>query len=103
MKRGVSKVASFCSPPNWFDPCPGLILDQMVEEADPTVALELGTYCGYSAIRIARLLKPNARLLTIEFNPEFAAIAKEIIEIAGVNDKVLPLVRGCCKKWGVWK
>ncbi|KAK9391542.1 catechol O-methyltransferase [Crotalus adamanteus] len=66
----------------------GIILDKAVEEAEPTVALEMGTYCGYSAIRIARLLKPNARLLTIEFNPEFAAIAKEIIEIAGLSDKV---------------
>lgn len=84
-------IDNYCSKNEWamnVGDEKGLILDQMVEEADPTVALELGTYCGYSAIRIARLLKPNARLLTIEFNPEFAAIAKEIIEIAGVNDKV---------------
>ncbi|ETE65680.1 Catechol O-methyltransferase [Ophiophagus hannah] len=66
----------------------GIILDKTVEEAEPTVALEMGTYCGYSAIRIARLLKPNARLLTIEFNPEFIPIAKEIIDIAGLSDKV---------------
>lgn len=66
----------------------GVILDKTVEEINPKVALELGTYCGYSAVRIARLLKAGARLLTVEFNPEFAAIAKQMIEFAGVQDKV---------------
>lgn len=66
----------------------GLILDKTVEELNPSVVLELGTYCGYSAVRIARLLKAGARLLTVEFNPEFAAIAKQMIEFAGVQDKV---------------
>lgn len=69
----------------------GLILDKILEEAKPSTSLELGTYCGYSAVRMARLLKPSARLLTIEFNPEFAAIAKQIIEFAGVQEKV-PLI-----------
>lgn len=59
-----------------------------MEEVNPSVALELGTYCGYSAVRISRLLKAGARLLTVEFNPEFAAIAKQMIEFAGVQDKV---------------
>lgn len=76
----------------------GLILDKTVEEVNPSVALELGTYCGYSAVRIARLLKAGARLLTVEFNPAFAAIAKQMIEFAGVQDKVnitgVWLVRG---------
>ncbi|XP_053135355.1 catechol O-methyltransferase [Hemicordylus capensis] len=84
-------IDKYCSQKEWamnVGDEKGLILDQMVQEADPMVVLELGTYVGYSAIRMARLLKPKARLLTIEFNPEFAAIAKEIIEIAGVSDKV---------------
>nr|XP_060641845.1 catechol O-methyltransferase isoform X2 [Anolis sagrei ordinatus] len=65
-----------------------LILDEIVKEANPTTALELGTYCGYSAIRIARLLKPKARFFSIESNPEFIPIAKEMIELAGLSDKV---------------
>lgn len=66
----------------------GLILDQILKETDPSVLLELGTYCGYSAIRIARLLKPGARLLTVEMNPVHTAVAIKIIEFAGVHDKV---------------
>ncbi|XP_073484925.1 catechol O-methyltransferase-like [Aquarana catesbeiana] len=66
----------------------GLILDNMLQETNPSTVLELGTYCGYSAIRIARLLKPGSLLLTIEMNPAHADVARQIIEFAGVKDKV---------------
>ncbi|XP_020661123.2 catechol O-methyltransferase [Pogona vitticeps] len=84
-------IDKYCSQKEWamnVGDEKGLILDKIVKEADPTVALELGTYCGYSAVRIARLLKPSAHLFSIEFNAEFVPIAKEIIEIAGLEDKV---------------
>src|SRR6201992_4088810 len=32
----------------------GLLLDAAVRRANPALALELGTYCGYGALRIAR-------------------------------------------------
>ncbi|XP_014799483.1 PREDICTED: catechol O-methyltransferase [Calidris pugnax] len=87
----MDTIDKYCSQKEWamnVGDEKGLILDKTVEEVQPSVALELGTYCGYSAVRIARLLKAGARLLTVEFNPEFAAIAKQIIEFAGVQDKV---------------
>lgn len=68
----------------------GCILESLVSEINPTTALELGTYCGYSAIRIANKLGPNAKLYTLEFNPHYAAVAREIIAWAGVEDKVKP-------------
>jgi predicted O-methyltransferase YrrM len=34
----------------------GDYLDKVVKEKNPKFAVELGAYCGYSAIRIARLL-----------------------------------------------
>ncbi|KAM6339497.1 catechol O-methyltransferase isoform 1-T1 [Alca torda] len=87
----LDTIDKYCSQKEWamnVGDEKGLILDKTVEEVQPSVALELGTYCGYSAVRIARLLKAGASLLTVEFNPEFAAIAKQIIEFAGVQDKV---------------
>ncbi|XP_032864122.1 catechol O-methyltransferase isoform X1 [Tyto alba] len=87
----LDTIDKYCSQKEWAMNVgneKGLILDKTVEEVNPSVALELGTYCGYSAVRIARLLKAGAHLLTVEFNPEFAAIAKQIIEFAGVQDKV---------------
>jgi len=51
-------------------------------------ALELGTYSGYGAIRIARTLRPRDRLWTVEFNPQSAKIASQMIKRAGVSDCV---------------
>ncbi|XP_067395954.1 catechol O-methyltransferase isoform X1 [Emydura macquarii macquarii] len=87
----VDTIDKYCSQKEWamnVGDEKGLILDKIVEETKPSVLLELGTYCGYSAVRIARLLKPSTCLMTIEFNPDFAAIAKQMIEFAGVQDKV---------------
>lgn len=65
------------------------VLDGAVQRFDPKVALELGTYCGYSAIRIAsKMTKPDSKLLSIEMNPQNCSIAREIIEHAGMSLKV---------------
>ncbi|CAH1269089.1 COMT [Branchiostoma lanceolatum] len=61
----------------------GDILDEIVRELQPTTCLELATYCGYSAVHIARQLSPSARL-----NPDFAAVAREVVKMAGLQDKV---------------
>ena len=54
----------------------------------PFRCLEIGTYCGYSALRIARNLPDNGTLLSVEKDPLFAAIATKIIEYAGLDKKV---------------
>lgn len=41
----------------------------MAEQA-PTLALELGTFMGYGAIRIARSLPPSGRLVSMEASAE---------------------------------
>ncbi|XP_040203897.1 catechol O-methyltransferase-like [Rana temporaria] len=90
----VDNIDNYCRHKEWamnVGDEKGLILDEVVKETDPSVILELGTYCGYSAIRIARLLKPGARLFTVELNPVHAAVAKQMIEFAGVQDTVLVL------------
>ncbi|NXX71013.1 COMT methyltransferase, partial [Spizella passerina] len=67
----LDTIDKYCSQKEWamnVGDEKGKILDKTVQEANPSVALELGTYCGYSAVRISRLLKAGARLLTVEFN-----------------------------------
>eukprot|EP00933_Yihiella_yeosuensis_P035288 TRINITY_DN28810_c0_g1_i1.p1 TRINITY_DN28810_c0_g1~~TRINITY_DN28810_c0_g1_i1.p1 ORF type:complete len:644 (+),score=142.22 TRINITY_DN28810_c0_g1_i1:67-1998(+) len=56
--------------------------------ADPVRCLEMGTYCGYSALRIAKNLPETGRLLSVERDELFAAIATKIIEFAGLEHKV---------------
>lgn len=70
----------------------GCLLDAALQKFDPKVALELGTYCGYSAIRIAsKMTKPDSKLISIEMNAHNHTIAREMIEYAGLSSKVILL------------
>jgi predicted O-methyltransferase YrrM len=50
--------------------------------------LEVGTLGGYSTIWLARALPANGRLITLEFNPKHADVARANLARAGVADKV---------------
>src|SRR3954447_8824135 len=63
----------------------GEILDAAVRRAAPRRLLELGTYCGYSALRTVRVMPDGAHLYSIEFNPDNAGIARRIVDHAGVG------------------
>ncbi|XP_026163256.1 catechol O-methyltransferase B isoform X1 [Mastacembelus armatus] len=97
----VRAIDEFCRHKEWamnVGDEKGCILDSIVSEVNPVTVLELGTYCGYSTVRIASLLPPNAKLITLEFNPDFAAIARQVIAWAGLQDKV-QLVEGSSGDW----
>ncbi|MCU1647253.1 MAG: SAM-dependent methyltransferase [Nocardia sp.] len=70
----------------------GLILDAAVRRAQPKLLLELGTYCGYSAVRSGRLLPDGARLVSVEFSAANAEVARAIIAHAGLADRVTVVV-----------
>ena len=70
----------------------GEILDRAVRRASPSLLLELGTYCGYSALRMATAMPPGARVCSIEFSPANAEIARRIWNHAGVGDEVSVVV-----------
>jgi catechol O-methyltransferase len=66
----------------------GEILDAAIRRAAPQRLLELGTYCGYSALRTVRAMPAGAHLTSLEFNAENATIAGRILEHAGAADRV---------------
>ncbi len=66
----------------------GEILDAAIRRAAPRRLLELGTYCGYSALRTARVMPDGAHLTSLEFSADNAAIARRILEHAGVANLV---------------
>ena len=70
----------------------GEILDAAIRRVDPRRLLELGTYCGYSALRTVRAMPSEAHLYSIEFSPDNAEIARRILSHAGVEDRVTVLV-----------
>jgi catechol O-methyltransferase len=69
----------------------GELLDAAVRRANPGIALELGTYCGYGSLRIARAA-PSARVFSVEFAAANAEVARRIWAHAGVDDRVTCVV-----------
>jgi catechol O-methyltransferase len=70
----------------------GELLDAAIRRAEPRRLLELGTYCGYSALRTVRVMPDDAHLYSIEFLQANAAIARRILEHAGVESRVTVVV-----------
>lgn len=69
----------------------GRILDDAISRAQPARILELGTYCGYSALRMAAAA-PGAKIISVEFNADNAAIARRILDHAGVGARVTVVI-----------
>jgi catechol O-methyltransferase len=70
----------------------GALLDAAIRRAQPRRLLELGTYCGYSALRTTRVMPKDGQLFSIEFSADNAAIARQLLEHAGVGDRVTVVV-----------
>ena len=69
----------------------GKLLDAAVKRANPRLALELGTYCGYGALRIAAAA-PSARIFSVELGAANALVAQRIWNHAGVADQITCVV-----------
>jgi predicted O-methyltransferase YrrM len=54
--------------------------------------LEIGTLGGYSSIWLARGLQPGGSLVTLEANPDYAAVATKNIKFAGLSETVSVMV-----------
>ncbi|MGU3653811.1 O-methyltransferase [Mycolicibacterium sp. A43C] len=55
-------------------------------------ALEIGTLAGYSTIWLARGVGPQGSVVTLEYEPRHAEIARQNLERAGVADRVEVIV-----------
>ena len=69
----------------------GELLDAAVRRARPSLALELGTYCGYGALRIAAAA-PSAKVYSVELAEANAVNARRIWAHAGVADRITCVV-----------
>jgi catechol O-methyltransferase len=72
----------------------GKIVKDLINEVKPKTMIELGCYVGYSAILFGDAVRQNGgeRYLSLELNPEWAAIANMLIELAGLRDFVRVIV-----------
>ncbi|UJR22144.1 hypothetical protein I4U23_025208 [Adineta vaga] len=70
----------------------GQILDQAIRSRRPRTVLELGTYLGYSSLRMISQLPRNSMIISIDRNPETARIARAIHKHAGVENRIKIIV-----------
>ena len=66
----------------------GQVLTMISKMIGPKYILELGTFTGYSAICLAKGLKPGGKLFTIEVDDELEGLAKKYFKKAGISDQV---------------
>jgi predicted O-methyltransferase YrrM len=75
----------------------GQFLYLMAKLCNAKQILEIGALGGYSTIWLARALDETGKLITIEFEPEHAKVAKDNIARAGLSNKVEILVGDALK------
>ena len=66
-------------------PSQGKFLQVLAKLVNAKKILEMGTLAGYSTIWMARALPKGGKLISLEFDPHHAAVAKKNIERAGVS------------------
>ena len=69
-------------------PPQGKLLQMLARLRGARTVLEFGTLGGYSTILLARALPEDGRLITLEANAEYAAVARASIERAGLGETV---------------
>ncbi|CZR56467.1 related to catechol O-methyltransferase [Phialocephala subalpina] len=78
------------------------IVSKLVEKENIKTVVELGGYLGYSAILFAHAMKSRVqsseevkdlKVWSLEMNPEFADVARQLIQLAGLSD-IITVVTG---------
>lgn len=79
-------------PPIAVSPQSGKFLFLLATATRSRRILEIGTLAGYSTIWLARALGPDGHLITLEFEPKYAEVARANLQRAGVGDRVEVIV-----------
>jgi len=66
----------------------GKMLELFVKMAQPKTILEIGTYTGYSGICLARGLKPDGKLITLDINDELETMVRVFFEESGLANQI---------------
>ncbi|MGD0582590.1 MAG: O-methyltransferase [Bacteroidales bacterium] len=66
----------------------GRFLEMISKMISPDNILEIGTFTGYSAICLARGLRPGGRLITIELNDELVSFSNDFFRKADLSGSI---------------
>ena len=70
----------------------GQVLIMLSKMIQPESILEIGTFTGYSAICLAKGLRPGGKLITIEIDDELENLASRFIKKAGLQNTIEQLI-----------
>lgn len=84
--RAAAKSAGL--PDIAVTPTQGKLLHLLARSVNARHILEIGTLAAYSTIWLARALPKDGRLITLEFDPKHAKVARANIARAGLASKV---------------
>ncbi|KAJ5103474.1 O-methyltransferase [Penicillium argentinense] len=84
----ISMYSTECKRLIHIGPRKGAQIADKIAERKPYVMFELGGYVGYSAILFGDAVRRagGQRYISLEINPIHAAVAKLLIELAGLED-----------------
>ena len=71
-----------------ISPEQGAFMTLLTRLLDPQLVVEVGTFTGYSALCIARGLRPDARLICCDISEEWTALARDAWQEAGIADRI---------------
>jgi predicted O-methyltransferase YrrM len=75
-------------PPINVSPNEGRLLYMLARISGAGKILEIGLLGGFSAINLARALPPDGKLVSLEYSPKHAEVARGNIAYAGLSDRV---------------
>jgi caffeoyl-CoA O-methyltransferase len=66
----------------------GKMLELFAKMLQPKTILEIGTYTGYSGICLARGLKPDGKLITMDINDELETMVRGFFKESGLANQI---------------
>ncbi len=84
----AAEIARRGFPPIQIGPLQGHLLQLLLRAVGARRVLEIGTLAGYSAIWMARALPADGQLVTLELEEDRAALAREFLRRAGLEERV---------------
>jgi caffeoyl-CoA O-methyltransferase len=88
LRSARESVGKFGIPPIAVSVNQGKFLHVMALACGAKRVLEIGTLAGYSTIWIARALPRDGKLISLEYEPKHADVARENVDRAGLSKQV---------------
>ncbi len=66
----------------------GQLMAQLVQTLNPTTVVEIGTFTGYSALKMAGSLRDGSTLIACDVSDEWTSIGRPFWAEAGVADRI---------------